>query len=189
MSKSHRFRLASSLALAATLAIGSASVAQDDIIGQVEQALHDDAVAAYEAVASFLGDVEGSVTDATGGVLETVQADLGALEDRLGGAVDNVGGAAAREYREIQHAMQDVARDIDDALHRAGHTLEDAERDAWHGLQDRIHDAGDAVDHVIDDLKGAAAGAVDTVAAVEGTLHADAVAAFDSVKAHVAPRI
>ena len=185
MRTNHPLRLASGLALAATLAFGSTAMAQDDMVGQVEQALHDDAVAAYDAAAGFLGDVEGAVTDATSGVLETVQADLGALEARLGGAVDMTGDAAAREYREIQHAMEDVASDIDGALHQAGHTLEDAERDVWQGLQDRIDSAGDSVDHVIDDLKGFAAGALGSAAAVEGTLHDGAVAAFESVKAHV----
>ena len=73
MSKSRSLRLASGLALTASLAFGSAVAAQDDMVGQVEQALHDDAVAAYEAVAGFLGDVESSVTDATSGVLETVR--------------------------------------------------------------------------------------------------------------------
>ena len=79
MRTTHHLRLASGLALAATLAFGSTAAAQDDMVGQVEQALHDDAVAAYDAVAGFLGDVEGTVTDATSGVLETVQADLGSL--------------------------------------------------------------------------------------------------------------
>ena len=163
MSTSHPLRLASGLALAATLAFGSVASAQDDMVGQVEQALHDDAVAAYDAVAGFLGDVEGTVTDATSGVLDTVQADLGALGDRLGGAVAMTGDAAAREYREIQHAMQDVARDIEDrlagAVDMAGDAAAREYREIQHalhgvagGVDDFLHDAG----HTIEDLEHAA---------------------------------
>ena len=39
-------RIATGLALAASLTLAAPAVAQDDIVGQVEQALHDDAVAA-----------------------------------------------------------------------------------------------------------------------------------------------
>ena len=152
MSTSHPLRLASGLALAATLAFGSVASAQDDMVGQVEQALHDDAVAAYDAVAGFLGDVEGTVTDATSGVLDTVQADLGALGDRLGGAVAMTGDAAAREYREIQHALHGVAGGVDDFLHDAGHTIEDLEHTALNTLQDGVHDVAQAIDHVVDSI-------------------------------------
>jgi len=144
-------RTAFSLVLLATMAF-SASVAAEDPIGQVEQALHDNVVAAFDNVSSTISDMEGNVSDVASSAFDTAKSDLEAIETRIGGAIDNVGDAAVREYREIQHGIQGVAGDADGFLHRAGHTLEDAEHDAWGTLQDGYHNVANSIDHVIDGL-------------------------------------
>ena len=60
-------------------------------MGQVEQTLHDDVVAAYEAVSTRIGEMEGTVSDAASGAIETAKGDLAGIESRLAGAVDTVG--------------------------------------------------------------------------------------------------
>ena len=152
MMKNRAIGTASGLVLLATLAFGSATFAQDDTVGQVEQTLHDDVVAAYEAVSSRIGELEGTVGDAASGAIETAKSDLEGIGERLTGAVDNVGNEASRDYREIQHALEGIGGNVDDVLHEVGHTLEDAEHDALAAVQDGVADVSNSIDHVIDGL-------------------------------------
>ena len=149
--KNRTLSAASGLVLLAALALGGSAAAQDTV-GQVEQTLHDDAVAAYEAVSSFAGDMEGTVSDTASSTFETAQGDLAAIESRLAGAVDMVGQGATREYREIQHALDGITSDADGFLHQAGHTIEGVEHDTWTALQDGLNDVSNSIDHVIDGL-------------------------------------
>ena len=152
MHRLHPLRLASGLALAATLAFSGAAAAQDDMVGQVEQTLHDDVVAAYDAVSTRISELEGTVGEAASGAIETAQADLEALRERLSGAVDSAGDEASREYREIQHGLEDIGGNVDDFLHEVGHTLEEAEHDALTAVQDGVETVANNIDHVIDQL-------------------------------------
>ncbi len=145
-------RLAFGLVLMATLAFAAPATAQDPV-QQVDQALHDNVAAAYENVSSFIGDMDGNVSDVARGTFDTAKSDLEAIEARIGGAVDNVGDAAVGEYRQIQHALRGVARDAGGFLHRVGHKLEGVEHDAWSGLQDGVHDVANTIDHAIDSLR------------------------------------
>ena len=151
MMKNRAIGTASGLVLLATLAFGSATFAQDTV-GQVEQTLHDDVVAAYEAVSSRIGELEGTVGDAASGAIDTAKSDLDAIGERLNGAVDKVGNEASRDYREIQHALEGIGGNVDDVLHEVGHTLEGAEHDALAAVQDGVANVANSIDHVIDSL-------------------------------------
>ena len=151
MMKNRAIGTASGLVLLATLAFGSATSAQDTV-GQVEQTLHADVVAAFDAASSRISELEGTVSDAASGAIETAKGDLEGIESRLAGAVDTVGADASREYREIQHALEGIGGNVDDFLHQAGHTLEDAEHDALTAVQDGVSNVENSIDHVIDSL-------------------------------------
>lgn len=155
--------------------------ALDAIVGvgtveRVEQALHDDVVAAFAAVSSFVDRAEGTVAGAAGAVWDEVVTDLGALEARIEDAVGMTGEVAVREYREIQHGLEGVGHDVDDLLHQAGHMLSDVEHEAWATIEGGVNTAANTIDHVIDALVGDG-----TAERVEQALHDDVVAAYAAV--------
>lgn len=118
----------------------------------VEQEIHDDVVAAYEASKSAVESAEASVSDVTRATYDELASALDSIGDKIAGAESEVGDVARRAYREIEHDTRTLARKADQALHLVGHDIEAAEQAAWHSLQDAWHAVADFATHAVDSL-------------------------------------
>lgn len=135
--------LAAALAVVAGLVVAGCSATQ-----KVEQAAHEELVAAYNEAKEVLSSAEGAIEEEAKDEYAAVKAEFEKLEPRLAASAGKVGDEAVREYREMQHVVQDLTHDGNTVLHG----LENASESSWHGIIEAWNEVHQHFDHAIDSI-------------------------------------
>ena len=138
------------MALFAIVAAGCSSTEEE--AKQVEQAIHDDVVAAYGEASSFFSSAESKVEEGTEAAWAEAKSDFAVIEADLEKAKDLTGKEAIAAYRAIQHELHRLHIEADTVLHSVSHTVDDAAGSVWHELKQAYREVHNAIDHAVDDL-------------------------------------